>query len=40
LKKLAGKNSAEIEPILGYRRRPAVIERSDLVLLKNTGNLN
>jgi glutamate 5-kinase len=29
---LAGKKSEEIETILGYRRRPAVIEKNDLVL--------
>lgn len=29
---LAGKKSEEIEKILGYRRRPAVVERDDLVL--------
>lgn len=29
---LAGKKSDEIETILGYRRRPAVIEKNDLVL--------
>ncbi len=29
---IAGKKSDEIEPILGYRRRPAVVEKNDLVL--------
>lgn len=29
---IAGKKSDEIEAILGYRRRPAVIEKNDLVL--------
>ncbi len=32
VKKIAGCRSEEIEKILGYRRRPAVIERDDLVL--------
>jgi len=32
LEKLKGKNSSQIEAVLGYRRRAAVIERSDLVL--------
>jgi len=32
---LAGKRSEEIERILGYRRRPAVIEKNDLVLKRN-----
>jgi len=32
LRKIAGKRSGEIEPLLGYRRRPAVIEKDDLVL--------
>lgn len=30
---IAGKRSEDIEAIIGYRRRPAVIERNDLVLL-------
>ncbi|MCB2098453.1 MAG: hypothetical protein KDE05_12525, partial [Parvularculaceae bacterium] len=29
---IAGKKSDEVERILGYRRRPAVIEKNDLVL--------
>jgi len=32
---LAGKRSDEIEKILGYRRRPAVVEKNDLVLKRN-----
>lgn len=32
LRKIAGKRSDEIEALLGYRRRPAVIEKNDLVL--------
>ena len=32
VKKIAGKKSEELEQILGYRRRPAVIEKNDLVL--------
>jgi glutamate 5-kinase len=31
---LAGKRSDEMEAILGYRRRPAVIEKRDLVLMR------
>lgn len=30
---IAGRRSNEIEAILGYRRRPAVIEKSDLVMI-------
>ncbi|MFZ5617487.1 MAG: PUA domain-containing protein, partial [Pseudomonadota bacterium] len=33
---IAGKKSDEIEAILGYRRRPAVIEKNDLVLKKQS----
>ena len=32
LRRIAGKRSDEIEKILGYRRRPAVIEKDDLAL--------
>ncbi len=32
---IAGKKSDEIETILGYRRRPAVVEKNDLVLKKS-----
>ena len=32
LKRIAGRRSEEIEAILGFRRRPAVIEKNDLVL--------
>ncbi|WDI30851.1 glutamate 5-kinase [Hyphococcus flavus] len=32
VKNIAGKKSDEIENILGYRRRPAVIEKDDLVM--------
>lgn len=32
VKKIAGRKSDEIEQILGYRRRPAVVEKDDLVL--------
>jgi glutamate 5-kinase len=36
LRQIAGKRSSEIESILGYRRRPAVIEKNDLALRKGT----
>jgi glutamate 5-kinase len=32
IRKIAGSKSDQIEAILGYRRRPAVVEKSDLVL--------
>lgn len=32
IRKIAGRKSEEIEDILGFRRRPAVIEKNDLVL--------
>ena len=32
VRKIAGRRSEEIEGLLGYRRRPAVIEKNDLVL--------
>ena len=32
IEKIAGRRSGDIEAILGYRRRPAVIEKDDLVL--------
>ncbi|WP_425408991.1 glutamate 5-kinase [Hyphococcus sp.] len=32
IKKIAGQRSDQIESILGYRRRPAVIEKDDLIL--------
>lgn len=32
LRKIAGRRSDEIEALLGYRRRPAVIEKNDLAL--------
>lgn len=32
LRKIAGRRSEDIEALLGYRRRPAVIEKNDLVL--------
>jgi len=32
IRRIAGRRSDEIEPLLGYRRRPAVIEKNDLVL--------
>jgi glutamate 5-kinase len=32
IKKIAGRRSEELEQILGYRRRPAVVEKNDLVL--------
>lgn len=32
LDRVAGKRSSEIELVLGYRRRPAVVERDDMVL--------
>lgn len=35
LRLIAGKRSEEIEKTLGYRRRPAVIEKDDLALRKN-----
>jgi glutamate 5-kinase len=35
LRLIAGKRSDEIEKILGYRRRPAVIEKDDLALRKS-----
>jgi len=35
---LAGKKSDEIEKTLGYKRRPAVIEKNDLVLRRNDHN--
>ncbi|OFX06395.1 MAG: glutamate 5-kinase, partial [Alphaproteobacteria bacterium RIFCSPHIGHO2_12_FULL_63_12] len=31
---IAGRKSDEIEAILGYRRRPAIIEKNDLVLIR------
>lgn len=34
LRRVAGKRSDEIERLLGYRRRPAVIEKDDLALRK------
>lgn len=37
LRTLIGKTSADIEAVLGYRRRPAVIERDDLVLSEPTS---
>jgi glutamate 5-kinase len=33
---IAGKKSEEIEAILGYRRRPAVVEKNDLVLRRTS----
>lgn len=33
---IAGRKSDEIEAILGYRRRPAVVEKNDLVLRRQT----
>lgn len=33
---IAGKKSEEIEKVLGYRRRPAVVEKNDLVLKKQS----
>ena len=33
---IAGKRSDEIETILGYRRRPAVVEKNDLVLKRSS----
>ncbi len=35
LERIAGKRSDEIEAVLGYRRRPAVIEKDDLALRKD-----
>ena len=32
IRKIAGRRSDELEEILGYRRRPAVVEKNDLVL--------
>jgi len=32
---IAGKKSDEIEAILGYRRRPAIVEKDDLVLIRS-----
>ncbi len=37
LRRIAGKRSDEIEKILGYRRRPAVIEKDDLALRKTAS---
>lgn len=37
LRAIAGKRSDEIEKILGYRRRPAVIEKDDLALRKTAS---
>lgn len=37
LQQIAGKRSDEIEKILGYRRRPAVIEKDDLALRKSVS---
>ena len=37
LRLIAGKRSDEIEKILGYRRRPAVIEKDDLALRKTAS---
>jgi glutamate 5-kinase len=36
LRAIAGKRSDEIEKLLGYRRRPAVIEKDDLALRKGS----
>ncbi len=32
---IAGRKSDEIEKILGYRRRPAIVEKNDLVLIRS-----
>jgi glutamate 5-kinase len=34
--RLIGRNSAEIETILGFRGRPAIIHRDDLALTSET----
>ncbi len=39
LNAVKGKHSKDIERVLGYRRRPVVIERSDLALARKTGDV-